>query len=48
MNHASTPNIILILADDLGYGDLSCMDPSSGIHTGHLDQLAAQGMRLTD
>ena len=48
MNHASTPNIILILADDLGYGDLSCMDPASGIHTGHLDQLAAQGMRLTD
>ena len=43
MNHASFPNIILILADDLGYGDLSCMNPASGIQTRNLDRLAEQG-----
>lgn len=48
MNHASFPNIILILADDLGYGDLSCMNPASGIQTRNLDRLAEQGMWLTD
>ena len=42
------PNIILVFADDLGYGDISCMSPSSRIHTGHIDRLAEQGMRLTD
>jgi len=44
----SKPNIILILADDLGYGDLSAYNPSSKIPTPHLNQLAAQGMRFTD
>lgn len=40
------PNIILILADDLGYGDPSCYD---GIHsTPHLDRMAAEGLRFTD
>lgn len=42
------PNIILILADDLGYGDLSCLNPRGKIHTEHLDSLAAQGMHFTD
>ncbi len=41
-------NIILILADDLGYGDLGAYNPSSKIPTPHLNQLAAQGMRFTD
>ena len=41
-------NLILILADDLGYGDLSVYNPSSKIPTPYLDQLAAQGMRFTD
>src|SRR6185436_18179819 len=41
-------NIILILADDLGYGDLSVYNPSSKIPTPYLSQLAAQGMRFTD
>jgi arylsulfatase A-like enzyme len=41
-------NIILILADDLGYGDLSVYNPSSKIPTPYLNQLATQGMRFTD
>lgn len=41
------PNIIYILADDLGYGDLSCYGASS-IHTPHSDQLAKEGMLFTD
>ncbi len=42
------PNIILILADDLGYGDLGCYNADSKIPTPHLDRLAAEGMRFTD
>ena len=41
------PNIIIILADDLGYGDLSSYG-AHGISTPNLDRLAAQGMRFTD
>jgi arylsulfatase A-like enzyme len=43
-----TPNIIYILADDMGYGDLSCLNENSKIRTPHLDRLAAGGMRFTD
>ena len=39
-------NIVLIMADDLGYGDLGCYGQQM-IHTPHIDSLAAQGMRLT-
>ncbi|MBT3346219.1 MAG: arylsulfatase [Gemmatimonadetes bacterium] len=42
------PNIIYILADDMGYGDVSCLNPSSKIRTKHLDALAAGGMCFTD
>jgi arylsulfatase A len=42
------PNIVLILADDLGYGDLGCFNKGSQIPTPHLDQLARAGMRFTD
>lgn len=42
------PNIVYILVDDLGYGDVSCLNPNSKIHTAHLDRLAADGMRLLD
>lgn len=42
------PNIVLILADDLGYGDLGSYNPDSKIPTPHLDRLAAEGIRFTD
>ncbi|MFU8848465.1 MAG: sulfatase family protein [Opitutales bacterium] len=42
------PNILLLYADDLGYGDLGCYNEKSKIPTPHLDQLASQGMRFTD
>jgi arylsulfatase A len=41
-------NIVLIYADDLGYGDLRCYHPGSKIPTPHLDKLAARGLRFTD
>ena len=42
------PNVLLILADDLGYGDVGCYNPESRIPTPNLDQLAREGMRFTD
>jgi arylsulfatase A-like enzyme len=42
------PNIVFILADDLGYGDLACYNATSGIPTPNIDKLAAEGMRFTD
>ncbi len=42
------PNILFILADDLGYGDVACYNPESAIPTPNLDQLAREGMRFTD
>lgn len=45
---ASRPNIVYILADDLGYGDLGCYNNESKIPTPHLDRFAAEGMRFTD
>jgi len=44
-----SPNIVLILADDLGYGDVQCYNPQRGkISTPNLDRLATQGMRFVD
>jgi arylsulfatase A len=53
---AERPNIIFMLADDLGYGDLSCYNPNSEgkapnntpIRTPALDRMARNGVRLTD
>lgn len=43
------PNIVVILADDLGYGDVQCYNPERcKIATPHIDRLATQGMRFTD
>ncbi len=44
---AEKPNIIYILADDVGYGDLSCYG-ATRVNTPNLDRLAAQGLRFTD
>ncbi|TWT36610.1 Arylsulfatase precursor [Posidoniimonas corsicana] len=46
---AQRPSVVLILADDLGYGDVQCLNPERGkIATPNLDQLAQQGMTFTD
>jgi arylsulfatase A-like enzyme len=42
------PNILFILADDLGYGDVGCYNPESKVPTPNLDKLATEGMRFTD
>src|SRR5690349_4638880 len=42
------PNIIFILADDMGYGDPACYNAHSKCHTPNIDHLAEQGMRFTD
>jgi len=47
--HAAPPNIVYILADDMGYGDIQCLNPDrSKIPTPHIDRLAAEGMIFTD
>ena len=43
---ATLPNILFILADDLGYGDLGCYNRDSKIPTPHLDRMAREGMRF--
>lgn len=45
---AEKPNVLIIYADDLGYGDLTCYNPESKIPTPHLDKLAASGMQFSD
>ena len=42
------PNIIYILTDDMGYGDMRCNDPACKIPTPNLDALAGRGMRFTN
>jgi arylsulfatase A-like enzyme len=45
---ADTPNVVIILADDMGYGDVQALNPESKIPTPNLNQLARQGMTFTD
>jgi len=46
---AELPNVVLIYADDLGYGDVQCYNPDRGkIATPNIDRLASQGMKFTD
>ena len=44
----SLPNVVILYADDMGYGDLAIQNPDSKIPTPHLDELARDGMRFTD
>lgn len=48
MTMHSRPNLLLVLADDLGQGDVSAFNPNAAWITPHLDRLAAQGMRFMD
>lgn len=45
---SNKPNIVFIMADDMGYGDLGCYNKKSKIPTPNMDRLAAEGMRFTD
>ena len=45
---ARKPNIVLILTDDLGYGDVSFLNPESKVQTPHMDTLAKEGVWATD
>ena len=45
---SSRPNIVIVLADDLGLGDLSCLNPNAATATPNLDRVAAAGARFTD
>lgn len=42
------PNIVYILADDLGWGDLQCYNPESAVLTPNANRMAAEGVRFTD
>ena len=42
------PNVLILLVDDMGYGDPQCFNPQSKIATPNIDKLAAEGMRFTD
>src|SRR5258708_40182475 len=44
---AETPNLVVILADDMGWGDLGCYGATQ-TNTPYLDRLATEGMRFTD
>jgi arylsulfatase A len=48
MPDQKNPNIIFIMADDMGYGDVGCYNSESLIPTPNMDLLASQGIRLTD
>lgn len=45
---ANPPNIVLFFVDDMGYGDVSCLNPEGKIPTPNIDRLAREGMTFTD
>ena len=45
---AEKPNIVIIYADDMGFGDCTVNNPESKIHTPNIDRLAKEGLRFTD
>jgi len=47
VTEAPKPNVVIILTDDMGYGDISCYNKNQ-IRTTNIDQLATEGVRLTD
>ncbi|MBD3675309.1 MAG: arylsulfatase [Planctomycetaceae bacterium] len=47
-DNTSVPNVVLILADDMGYGDITALNKNSRIPTPHLDRLARQSLTFTD
>lgn len=47
-NKNDHPNIIYILADDMGYGDVSALNPDCKVQTRHIDSLVAQGITFSD
>ena len=48
MVQAETPNIVFILADDMGVGDVAALNPEAKVKTPNLDELIASGMHFTD
>ena len=44
LSAAAKPNVLILYADDLGFGDLGCYNPDSKIPTPNLDRLAAAGL----
>ncbi len=46
--HSALPNIIFILADDMGYGDIQAINPEAKVKTPHLDRIVREGMHFTD
>ena len=48
LHAANRPNIVFILADDMGYGDVQALNPKSRIPTPNLNRLAKEGMSFTD
>lgn len=47
-SNGNLPNIVLIMADDMGFGDLGCYNRESRIPTPNMDRLASEGMIFAD
>jgi len=47
-NPPNRPNVVLIMADDMGFGDLGSYNPNAGVPTPHMDAITSEGMRFTN